>query len=143
MRFFGIDAHIAHAAPFEAGLMITSFCGYFPDDYADFWDRFGRRPIGVSLTLLCLSQIFVYNHVEPRTGFLAQGASPCWFSHQCAEETVGLPRAHRGVPGSLFPLPAFTLFGTCEAIVDVGLFPSEGPPIDRCGSIVSPGVPVS
>ena len=73
---FGIDAHVVHAEPFEAGLMITSFCSSFPDDYAVFWDWCAHRPIGVSLTLLCLSQIFVYNHGDPWTGFLASRVEP-------------------------------------------------------------------
>ena len=48
-----------------------------------------------------------------------------------------------GVPDSLFSLSASPLFGAREAIADVGLLPSEGPPFDYGGSTISPGAPVA
>ena len=79
---FWIDAHIAHAAPFEAGLMITSPCSFSPTTMWIFGIDAHIAPLALFLILPCLFQIFVYNHDEARTGFLASRVGPYWTIHQ-------------------------------------------------------------
>ena len=64
---------------------------------------------GPLLIFPCLSQIFVYNHGEPRTGILAQGIGPGWSSHQRSAGAVGLPCSHRGVSGEWIQSRQMTL----------------------------------